>query len=151
VAHLALSLLGSFQAMLDGQPAQGLSSDWRRALLAYLAVERGRGTASSWPLCCGGRSGEEALGARAALSNLRSALGVEEPASKTDHRAGLTRLAPDPLQCAVQPDSDHWLDVVEFRTEPPIERRTWNGRRRCVRPLSAAVAEDSPPLTNGCC
>ena len=42
VAHLALALLGSFQAKMDGQPAEGLTSDRLRALLAYLAVANGR-------------------------------------------------------------------------------------------------------------
>lgn len=42
MAHLALALLGPFQATLDGLPAEGLNSDRLRALLAYLAVESGR-------------------------------------------------------------------------------------------------------------
>jgi len=40
MAHLALALLGPFQATLDGLRVQGLSSPRLRALLAYLAVER---------------------------------------------------------------------------------------------------------------
>jgi hypothetical protein len=42
VAHLALALMGPFQAALDGRPAEGLVSDRLRALLAYLAVESRR-------------------------------------------------------------------------------------------------------------
>ena len=78
MAHLALALLGPFQAMLDGQPAEGMGSAWRRALLAYLAVERGREhpreelAALLWPE----RPDQEALSAlRYVLSNLRSTLG----------------------------------------------------------------------------
>ena len=40
--HLSLSLLGTFQATLDGQPIAGFESNKVRALLAYLAVEAGR-------------------------------------------------------------------------------------------------------------
>jgi DNA-binding SARP family transcriptional activator len=39
MAHLSLSLLGPFQATLDGQPIAGFKSNKVRALLAYLAVE----------------------------------------------------------------------------------------------------------------
>ncbi len=42
MAHLTLSLLGSFEATLDGRPVEGLSSAHLRALLAYLAVEKER-------------------------------------------------------------------------------------------------------------
>ncbi|MBN2393620.1 MAG: alpha/beta hydrolase, partial [Anaerolineae bacterium] len=41
MSHLALSLLGAFQATLDGAPIF-FSSVKARALLAYLAVESGR-------------------------------------------------------------------------------------------------------------
>ena len=78
MAHLALALLGPFQATLDGQPAEGLNSDRLRALLAYLAVERGREhpreqvASLLWPE----RPDREALSAlRYALSNLHGALG----------------------------------------------------------------------------
>jgi DNA-binding SARP family transcriptional activator len=42
MARLSLSLLGSFQATLDGEPITGFESDKVRALLAYLAVEADR-------------------------------------------------------------------------------------------------------------
>jgi predicted ATPase/DNA-binding SARP family transcriptional activator len=42
MTHLALSLLGPFQATLDGQPITGFESDKVRALLAYLAIESDR-------------------------------------------------------------------------------------------------------------
>ena len=41
MSGLALSLLGSFQATLDGKTIAGFESDRVRALLAYLAVEFG--------------------------------------------------------------------------------------------------------------
>ena len=37
MAHLSLSLLGPFQATLDGQPIAGLRTNKVCALLAYLA------------------------------------------------------------------------------------------------------------------
>ena len=42
MAQLSLSLLGSFQATLDGKPITGFKSNRVRALLAYLAVEADR-------------------------------------------------------------------------------------------------------------
>ena len=39
MAHLSLSLLGPFQATLDGEPITGFEATKVRALLAYLAVE----------------------------------------------------------------------------------------------------------------
>ena len=42
MAHLSLSLLGSFQVTLAGEPVTSFESDKVRALLAYLAVEADR-------------------------------------------------------------------------------------------------------------
>ena len=42
MAHLALSLLGPFQATLADQPVTGFESDKVRALLSFLAVEAKR-------------------------------------------------------------------------------------------------------------
>jgi DNA-binding SARP family transcriptional activator/predicted ATPase len=39
MGHLKLTLLGPFEATLDGDPVRGLASSMPRALLAYLAVE----------------------------------------------------------------------------------------------------------------
>jgi WD40 repeat protein/DNA-binding SARP family transcriptional activator len=70
VAHLSLSLLGPFQAILDGDPATGFESNKVRALLAYLAVEADRPHPREtlagllWP----------DYPDRSALTNLRSAL-----------------------------------------------------------------------------
>ena len=40
--HLSLSLLGAFEATLDGEPVTAFGSDKARALLAFLAVESAR-------------------------------------------------------------------------------------------------------------
>src|SRR5512143_1258942 len=68
--HLSLSLLGTFQAALDGQPLIGFATNKVRALLAYLVVE-----------CERPHSRETLAGLlwsdlpnRAALGNLRYAL-----------------------------------------------------------------------------
>ena len=42
MARLSLSVLGPFQAALDGEPITDFESDKVRALLAYLAVESER-------------------------------------------------------------------------------------------------------------
>jgi DNA-binding SARP family transcriptional activator/predicted ATPase len=78
MAHLSLSLLGSFQVTLDGQAVAGFKSNKERALLAYLAVEADRPHRREalagllwpdWP-------DREALGnLRYALSNLRQVIG----------------------------------------------------------------------------
>ncbi|HOG48791.1 MAG TPA: BTAD domain-containing putative transcriptional regulator, partial [Anaerolineae bacterium] len=78
MAHLTLSLLGPFQALLDGEPISGFTSNKVRALLAYLAVEATRPHARRvlaallWP----DQPDSAALSAlRHALSDLRGALG----------------------------------------------------------------------------
>jgi DNA-binding SARP family transcriptional activator len=42
MARLSISLLGSFQVTLDGEPVTTFESAKVRALLAFLAVEAGR-------------------------------------------------------------------------------------------------------------
>ena len=42
MAHLSISLLGSFQVTRDGKPVTGFESAKERALLAFLAAESGR-------------------------------------------------------------------------------------------------------------
>ena len=77
MAHLSISLLGSFQVTLDGEPVTGFESARVRALLAYLAVESDRPHRRetlagllwpNWP----DRSARTNL--RRALSNLRKAI-----------------------------------------------------------------------------
>ncbi len=110
MAHLALALLGPFQARLDGNPAEGLNSDYLRALLAYLAVEsrwehsREQMAALLWPE----RSDQEALSAlRFALSKIHSALG--------DRQAESPYLLITRTHVNFNLASDHWLDVAEFQ------------------------------------
>lgn len=123
MAHLALALLGSFQATLDGRQVEGLNSARLRGLLAYLAVERRREhpreqvAALLWPE----RSDAEALGAlRSALSNLHHALG--------DRHSSSPFLLVKRTSVQFNGASDHWLDVAEYenllvlRDVPSLER-----------------------------
>ena len=65
--RLTLSLLGPFQATLDGKPITDFESDRVRALLAYLAVEADRPHRRDWA-------------GRAALARLARPVGVDQSA-----------------------------------------------------------------------
>ena len=75
---LSLSLLGPFQAVLDGHPVSGLESNKVRALLAYLAVEADRPHSRDeligllWP---DQPDTTARANLRQALANLRNAIG----------------------------------------------------------------------------
>ena len=109
MARLSLSLLGSFQVTLDGQPVKDFKSNRVRALLAYLAVEADR------------PHRREALAGllwpdwpdRDALSNLRYSL--------SDLRRAIGDRAADPPFLLItrdslqfNPDSNYNLDVKTF-------------------------------------
>ncbi len=109
MGHLSLSLLGPFQATLDGQPVTGFESQKVRALLAYLAVEADRPHARAalagllwpdWP-------DREALSnLRYALSHLRQAIGDRQAAPP------FLLITHDTIQ--FNPASDYTLDVKTF-------------------------------------
>lgn len=114
MAHLALALLGSFQATLNGQPVATLTAGRLRALLAYLAVEAGRDHSREalaglfWPE----RPDREALSAlRYALSNLRRAIG--DPTAQPPFLQ-ITRYT-----IQFNRASDFWLDVNDFTFSDP--------------------------------
>jgi DNA-binding SARP family transcriptional activator len=107
MVRLSLSLLGSFQLKLDGQPVRSLKSNKVRALLAYLAVESDRPHRREvladllWP----DWSESDALGnLRYALSNLRRAIG--------DRDAAPPFLTITRYTLRFNLASDHWLDVT---------------------------------------
>ncbi len=109
VAHLSLSLLGSFQATLDGQPITGFKSNKIRALLAYLAVESGRPHRRErlagllwpdWP-------------DRDALSNLRYSLSDLRRAIN-DHAADPPFLLISRESIQFNSSSNYGLDVTAF-------------------------------------
>ena len=109
MAHLRISLLGSIQVTLDGQPITGFKSNKVRALLAYLVVEADKPHRREslagllWP----DWSEREALGnLRYTLSDLRRAIddrAVEPP---------FLIISRDSIQFNTA--SDHWLDVAAF-------------------------------------
>jgi len=109
MARLSISLLGAFQATLDGERVTGFATDKARALLAYLAVEahhpHRRDTLAGllWP-DEPERKARQNL--RQALSNLRRAIGDR------DEAVPFLLITRQTLQ--FNRDSDHWLDVAAF-------------------------------------
>jgi DNA-binding SARP family transcriptional activator len=108
-AQLSLSLLGSFQVTLDGQPVTGFKSNKVRALLAYLAEEADRPHRREvlagllwpeWP------DPQALSNLRYALSNLRRATG--------DAQADPPFLQITRYSLQFNTASDSWLDVAAF-------------------------------------
>jgi DNA-binding SARP family transcriptional activator len=110
MARLSISLLGPFQAALDGEPANGFETNKVRALLAYLAVRahlphrREMLAGLLWP----DRPDRAALASlRNALANLRTVIGDRDATSP------FLLISRETIQFDVT--SDHWLDVAAFR------------------------------------
>ena len=122
MAHLSLSLLGPFQATLEGQPATGFESSKVRALLAYLAVEADRPHPREslagllWP----------DYPDRSALSNLRYALSnLREAIGDRQAEPPFLLITREVIQFNLE--SDHGLDVATFTqhladSEPASQR-----------------------------
>jgi WD40 repeat protein/DNA-binding SARP family transcriptional activator len=115
MAHLSLSILGPFQAGLDGRLATGFESNKVRALLAYLAVEADRPHSRQvlagllWP----GYPDRSALNnLRSALANLRQAIGDQgaQPPFLIINR--------DTIQ--FNSASDYWLDLASLQNLPGL-------------------------------
>jgi DNA-binding SARP family transcriptional activator len=109
MARLVLTLLGSFQARLDGEPATEFESDKVRALLAYLAVEsdrphrRERLAGLLWP--------EQPE--RSARQNLSQALyNMRRAIADCDATPPFLLVTHHTIQ--FNPSSDHWLDTAAF-------------------------------------
>jgi DNA-binding SARP family transcriptional activator len=106
---LKLSVFGSLQTQLHGQPITHFESDKIRALLVYLAVESSRAHRREalagllWP----DRPEQVALtNLRHALSSLRKSI--------QDQSATSPLLLVQPGTIRFNPESDFWLDVAEF-------------------------------------
>ncbi|MFZ5918097.1 MAG: ATP-binding protein [Chloroflexota bacterium] len=110
MAHLALSLLGTFEATLDGVAITAFESARVRALLAYLAVEADRPHSREalagllWP---DQPEGVALKNLRTALANLRAAL--------HDRHAQPPFLLISRTALQFNTASDHSLDVNDFR------------------------------------
>ncbi len=109
MAKLTISLLGSFQVTLDGEPVTGFTTDKARALLAYLAVEADRPHRRDalagllWP-DQPQRKARQNL--RQALSHLRQAIGDRDEATP------FLLVSRETVQFNTA--SDHWLDTAAF-------------------------------------
>ena len=109
---LSLSLLGVFEACLDGQPVKGFYSSKVRALLVYLAVEAGRPhsravlAALLWPDWAD----------RAALGNLRFSLSkLRQAINDQDSVPSFLLINRDTIQ--LNPSADLALDIRLFEQE----------------------------------
>jgi predicted ATPase/DNA-binding SARP family transcriptional activator len=109
VTTLSITLFGSFQAALDGQPVTRFESSKVRALLAYLAVEADRPHSRDeligllWP---DQPDSTARTNLRQALANLRLALDDRETTTVFISHTS------DGIQ--FQPTSDHAIDVMIF-------------------------------------
>jgi DNA-binding SARP family transcriptional activator len=117
MARLTLSLLGPFQATLDGEPIVDFKSDKVRALLAYLAVEadqphsRDKLAGLLWPEWSD-RDARNNL--RYALSNLRLAIGDRAQPKDREATPPFLRISRHTIQFSET--SDAWVDVAALTT-----------------------------------
>lgn len=109
MAQLSVTLLGPFQASLDGQPLTNFRTDSARGLLVYLISQPGNYfhrehlAGLLWPESA---QEEAQINLRQTLYRLRQALG--------DAAGGYLHSAHRTL--GFHPESDYWLDVQEFTT-----------------------------------
>jgi len=112
MARLRLTLLGSFQALLDDRPIDAFESAKTRALLTYLAVESDRVHRRKalaellWPE--ERPPGAALANLRHTLANLRTAIG--------DHTATPPFLLITPQTIRFNRDSDVCVDLIRFAT-----------------------------------
>lgn len=118
MARLEVSLLGPFQAMLDGKPVIGFESNKVRALLAYLMVQEDRPhsrdvlAALLWP----------DQPQRNARSNLRFAL-ANLRQNINDAQTAYLSITRETIQ--FNQLSNHWLDVMVFRQAVEAGVQKW--------------------------
>lgn len=138
MSHLALSLLGTYQAVLDGDVLTSFETDKARALLAYLMVEgeflhrREALAAMFWP------DQPES----AARNNLRQTLyRLRQVISDAGAAASFLLVTVNEVQFNLQ--SDYWLDVDEF-TVLTAEAQSHHPKsislcEQCIQELRAAI------------
>jgi predicted ATPase/Tfp pilus assembly protein PilF len=139
MVKLTISLLGSFQVTLDGEPVTGFTTDKARALLAYLVVEAAhphRRDALAGLLWPDQPQRKARQNLRQALSHLRQALGDRDRATP------LLLVCRETVQFNAA--SDHWLDVAVFTD---LVETCWAHRHRrletclpCLRRLERMAA-----------
>ncbi len=131
MAHLSISLFGSFQVALDGRPVTDFGTDKTRALLAYLAVEtdhphrRDALAGLLWPERPQAKARQSL---RQALTHLRQALGNQDGAHP------FLSISRETVQFS--PDGDYWLDTAQFtslaRTSREHSHRRPDGCLPCI-------------------
>ncbi len=108
--RLTISLLGSLQVILDGEPVTDFATDKARALLAYLVVEADhphRRDALAGLLWPDQPQRKARHNLRQALSYLRQAMG-----DRDDTLTPFLLTSRETIQ--FNPDCGHWLDVATF-------------------------------------
>ena len=127
--QLSITLLGSFQVLLDGKPLTAFATDKARALLAYLAVEashphrREALAALLWPDQPEQRARHNL---RQALSHLRQTLGDADASA-------LPFLLVERDTVQFNPEADVFLDVAEFAALTEATRKHRHQRpERCL-------------------
>ena len=117
MAHFSLSLLGAYQATLDGEPVTRFGSAKAQALLAYLAVEADRPHRRDtlagllWP----NESSHTARNdLRQALFTLRKAIGDRDTACAGSVSSPALLVTRETVQFDCT--SDCWVDVHEFQS-----------------------------------
>ncbi len=139
MAHLSISLFGSFQVSLAGRPVTDFGTDKTRALLAYLVVEADhpqRRDALAGLLWADHPQARARQSLRQALSQLRQAIADQ------DQTVPFLLISRETIQ--FNPAGDHRLDVAEFSALAE-ENRTHRHRRPascapCMRRM-AGMAE----------
>ena len=133
--EIYLKMLGTFEAVLDGEPASGIETDKGRALLAYLALENGKLhrreslAAMFWPESAPNRARQNLS---QALYNLRQALHLQDSSI----------LQVNMQEVVFQPDGLE-VDALEFNRLMTICRQHHHVRIEvcpvCLPVLSRAV------------
>jgi DNA-binding SARP family transcriptional activator len=109
MAHLALALMGPFEAVLDGKRVTWFQSDKARALLAYLAVEAASPHSRHvlagllWP---------DVPDAHALHSLSQALCNLRNIVHDRDVPTPCFIVTPHTIQ--FNPRCDHWVDVAEF-------------------------------------
>ncbi|MDY7078735.1 MAG: tetratricopeptide repeat protein [Chloroflexota bacterium] len=133
MARLTISLLGSFQVTLDGEPVTDFATDKTRALLAHLSVEADRPhhrdalVGLLWPDQLQ-RKARQNL--RQALSHLRQAIGDQDG----EDSGVVPFLLVSRQTIQFNSNSDHWLDVAAFKALIETCRRHRHRRRETCLP-----------------
>jgi len=138
---LSISLLGSIQITLAGEPVTDFATDKVRALLAYLAVEadhphrRDALAGLLWPDQPQHRARQSL---RQAISHLRQAIGDQDERDREPFLL-ITRQT-----VQFNPDSDHWLDVAAFTALSDANRQHRHRRLEsclpCLRRMEQMTA-----------